>query len=102
MTGEQSLLGKVFKGKYYPRGSIENSSPGFAPIYAWRSTLNAKDLTAQGMRWLIGNDGKVRVWLENWLLENAGSNVIRNNIKDMIVATSRKEFVSWSLMPQNF
>lgn len=69
MNNEDSLLGTVFKGRYYPRISIEESLVGYAPSYAWRSILSARDLIYKGARWKIGNGEKVRVKLDRWAPE---------------------------------
>ncbi|CAI8584877.1 unnamed protein product [Vicia faba] len=67
MNSEDSLVGKVFKGRYYPRSSIEESSLGYAPSYDWRSILSARDLIHKGARWRIGNGEKVRVNSDRWV-----------------------------------
>ncbi|XP_058741794.1 uncharacterized mitochondrial protein AtMg00310-like [Vicia villosa] len=44
LNDANSLVRKVFKGRYYPRGTIEDCSTGFAPSYAWRSILSARSM----------------------------------------------------------
>lgn len=63
LTGEASLLSKVFKGRYYPRRSVSDASVGFSPSYAWRRILSAKYLVTKGVRWRIRNIARVRIWL---------------------------------------
>lgn len=63
------MLSNKLYYKYYPIGSIVDASFGFTPIYAWRSILSAKELTPKGARWRIENGKKVKIWMENWLLD---------------------------------
>lgn len=67
LTEESSLVGKIFKSRYYPNHSFLEASSGFQPSYAWRSILSARDLVKKGSRWTIGNGRKVRIWKDNWL-----------------------------------
>jgi hypothetical protein len=40
---ENSLMGKIFKGRYFPRGKLLYASTGYQPNYAWRCILSARD-----------------------------------------------------------
>ena len=44
LLGDHTLLGKVFKKRYFPRSSIEDNSVVFSPSYALRSILSANEL----------------------------------------------------------
>lgn len=59
--GGDSLLGRVFKSKYYPRTSIKEAEIGFVPIYTWRSILESRNIVEYGSGWRIGNGRNVRV-----------------------------------------
>ncbi|XP_058776202.1 uncharacterized protein LOC131650515 [Vicia villosa] len=72
MCDDQSLVSRVFKGRYYPRSSIEESSTGYAPSYAWRSILSARELIHKGSRWRIGDGERVRIWQDRWIPDVAG------------------------------
>lgn len=65
--GENSLLQKVFKQRYFPRSSIWDDKPGFAPSYIWRSIIGTKDLIFAGSKWSIGNGESVKIWGTNWV-----------------------------------
>lgn len=62
----------MFKGRYYPRSSIEESSIGYAPSFAWRSILSARDLIHKGAQWRIGNGEKVLVCKDKWISYHIG------------------------------
>ncbi|XP_058749041.1 uncharacterized protein LOC131622003 [Vicia villosa] len=72
LNDENSLLARVFKGKYYPRGILSEAKVGFSPSYAWRSLLSAKEMVESGTRWRIGDGSKVRIWHDNWIPTNPG------------------------------
>lgn len=48
-----SLLGRVLKGRYYPRSSILEATLGYNPSYVWRSILSARALVESDTRWRI-------------------------------------------------
>ncbi|KAL0748940.1 hypothetical protein Bca101_030942 [Brassica carinata] len=64
-----SLIARIRKSKYFPRGDFLSSNLGRRPLYAWRSILHVRDLLSQGLIKEIGNIEDTRVWLENWILE---------------------------------
>ncbi|CAI8616380.1 unnamed protein product [Vicia faba] len=72
LKGDDSLMDKVFKWRYYPRCSIYESHVGYAPNYAWQSILSARDLVKKGARWRIGNGKKVKILNDCWLPNNPG------------------------------
>lgn len=72
MKGEDSLVGRVFKSRYFPNCSLANSSVGFCPSYAWRSIRSARELVQRGTRWRIGNGDSVKVLSDNWLPNSLG------------------------------
>ncbi|XP_058763625.1 uncharacterized protein LOC131637081 [Vicia villosa] len=72
----ESLLGRVLKGRYFPRGSIDDNYVAYAPSYAWRSIISARELILQGSRWRIGNGKKVRILKDSWISSNSGFRII--------------------------
>jgi hypothetical protein len=79
VTGESSLLEKILKSRYYPRGEFLCAKVGFQPSYAWRSILSARDLVSKGGVWKIGNGRKVQIWKDTWMedlicIESRGPN----------------------------
>ncbi|XP_058767579.1 uncharacterized mitochondrial protein AtMg00310-like [Vicia villosa] len=75
LTKEDSLLGHIFKSRYYPRVSIEDSSTGFNLSYAWRSILSARDLVQKGSGWRIRTGEKVTVGKDRWIPNGVGCKV---------------------------
>jgi hypothetical protein len=69
LHAEDSLLYKVFKGKFFPTGSILEAKPNTRGSYAWNSICRAKSAIASGLRWRIGDGAKVKIWGDKWLLD---------------------------------
>ena len=62
-----SLIHKVYKARYFKNSSFMEAKLGRNPSYAWRSILAARDVLQKGMRWIIGNGKKVKIWDYKWL-----------------------------------
>lgn len=69
LHAEDSLLYKVFKGNFFPTGSILEAKPNSRGSYAWNSICRAKSAIASGLRWRIGDGAKVKIWGDQWLLD---------------------------------
>ncbi|XP_060969617.1 uncharacterized mitochondrial protein AtMg00310-like [Cannabis sativa] len=67
ITNEESLVAKLYKARYYPKGNFLNAELGPNPSFIWRSILEAKDLLQAGIRRSIC-DGKTTFILQDpWL-----------------------------------
>ncbi|XP_058768576.1 uncharacterized protein LOC131642328 [Vicia villosa] len=75
MECESSLVGRVFKGRYFPRSSVDKSCSGFSPSYAWRSILSAREIVHKGSRWRIGDGNQIKVYEDRWLPSSTGFKV---------------------------
>lgn len=60
VNGEHTLMGKVFKARYYPRGNFMEANTGYLPSYAW-SMLSARVVVAKGCRWRIWNGERIKI-----------------------------------------
>lgn len=76
LTDGNSLLGMVLKGRYYLRGNIYKAKVGFRPSFTWISILSSRDVVTKGSRLRIGKGESVRIWSDDWLLENLGFKVL--------------------------
>jgi hypothetical protein len=62
-----SLVARVFKEKYYPKGEFLQANLGMKPSYAWISIFNARGVLVDGLRWRVGNGEKIKSWGDKWL-----------------------------------
>ncbi|XP_057426337.1 uncharacterized protein LOC130719745 [Lotus japonicus] len=63
----ESLFAQIFKGVYFPHGSMLKAKKGWLPSYAWSSIWSTKWTFETGARWKIGNGQMVDVRHDNWL-----------------------------------
>ena len=62
-----SLVARIMKAKYFPKGEALDASLGSKPSYVWRSILSTKYLLKEGLIWRIGDGEKARIWGERWI-----------------------------------
>ena len=65
MNDHSSLFYRVFKAKYFPRGSIFEASAS-SGSYAWQSILKARNVISAGMRRRLGDGKSIKFYNENW------------------------------------
>jgi len=62
-----SLVSRIIKARYFPRGDFLHATPGHDPSYVWRSILSSQEVLRKGTSWRIGTGQKVSVCSEAWL-----------------------------------
>lgn len=62
-----SLCARVLKAKYYPNGSLIDTSFSGNASPGWRAIEYGLELLKQGIIWRIGNGCSVRIWRDPWL-----------------------------------
>ncbi|XP_062103848.1 uncharacterized protein LOC133814961 [Humulus lupulus] len=67
LVRETSLVGKVFKARYYPKGSFLTASLGTNPSFIWRSILESQGLVAKAVRHSIGCGASTSILDDPWL-----------------------------------
>ncbi|CAN1785001.1 Putative ribonuclease H protein At1g65750 [Linum perenne] len=69
INNPDSLVSRIYKAKYYPRGSYLTARKASNPSMVWQSLWHAKELVKRGIRWRIGNGENIRIWSDPWLNE---------------------------------
>ncbi|XP_057249396.1 uncharacterized protein LOC130590838 [Beta vulgaris subsp. vulgaris] len=94
MKGDNTLLGKVMKAKYYHQSTFLEASLGYSPSFAWKGIWGAKALVKEGMIWRVGNGEMINVWRDPWIADEDGrfisSPMVDNvrQVKDLMMAGS--------------
>ena len=65
--GQNSLVYRVLKAKYFPMSDFAHTSLSNNPSYTWCSIMAAQNLVREGLRWGVGNGASLRVWEDRWL-----------------------------------
>ncbi|KAL9372527.1 hypothetical protein Peur_034771 [Populus x canadensis] len=68
-----SLVSRIIKARYFPRGDFLHATPGHDPSYVRRSILSSQEVLRKGTRWRIGTGQKVSVCSEAWLKNDSNS-----------------------------
>jgi hypothetical protein len=62
-----SLVGRIFKEKYFRHVDFMKSNLGPNPSYAWRSIWNAIPLLKKGLIWRVGDGNSIKIWGDKWV-----------------------------------
>uniref|UniRef100_A0A803NTY2 Reverse transcriptase zinc-binding domain-containing protein n=1 Tax=Cannabis sativa TaxID=3483 RepID=A0A803NTY2_CANSA len=79
LTNEHSLVSKIYKARYYPKGSFLNANLGHNPSFIWRSIFEAQELVKSGARRSIGGGNEVSILLDPWLPDGQNPYVSSNH-----------------------
>jgi hypothetical protein len=66
-TDIDSLVSRIFKARYFPRGTYLTASLGHNPSFIWRSILQARFIVRGGSRWCIGEGAAIPILHKPWL-----------------------------------
>ena len=83
MKGENTLLGKVMKAKYYRHCSFLEAPLGYSPSYSWRGVWSAKALVREGMIWRVGDGRKINIWREPWIADHSGRFIQSEEVEEV-------------------
>uniref|UniRef100_A0A803NPV8 Reverse transcriptase domain-containing protein n=1 Tax=Cannabis sativa TaxID=3483 RepID=A0A803NPV8_CANSA len=67
ITNENSLVAKLYKARYYPKGNFLSAELGPNPSFIWRSILEAKELLQAGLRRSICDGKTTSILNDHWL-----------------------------------
>jgi len=65
-----SLCARLLKAKYYPRGSLIDTTFRSNASVTWQAVLHGLDLLKKGVIWRIGCGSQVRIWRDPWIPRN--------------------------------
>ncbi|CAL1411430.1 unnamed protein product [Linum trigynum] len=67
LSEPDSLLAKVYKGKYFPNGTFLSATARSRPSWGWQGVLYGRQLLERGLRWQIGNGRTASLLHSNWI-----------------------------------
>ena len=62
MENPTSLVGKVFKAKYFPNSFLLEAGIGNNTSYVWRSILRGRKLLMKGIRWRVVTGSNISIF----------------------------------------
>ncbi|CAA7059636.1 unnamed protein product [Microthlaspi erraticum] len=67
LRNPNSLLARIYRGRYHKSSTFLESVGGGNPSYGWRSIQAGKNLLRKGLRVRIDNRKETSVWDDHWL-----------------------------------
>ncbi|XP_019192477.1 PREDICTED: uncharacterized protein LOC109186787 [Ipomoea nil] len=87
LTKPETLVSKIYKARYYPKGTFFDASVGNNPSYCWRSIMAAQELVCGGVRRRIGNGKETLIWDHPWLQDDNNAKIITDKPPYLAQAT---------------
>ncbi|XP_060959199.1 uncharacterized mitochondrial protein AtMg00310-like [Cannabis sativa] len=91
LTCGDTLMGKIFKARYFSTGSFLSATLGSNPSYIWRSVLEAQDLVRAGVRKMVGDGSTTNILVDPWLadelnpfIESRHPALVGNSVKSLM------------------
>ncbi|CAN1261991.1 Putative ribonuclease H protein At1g65750 [Linum perenne] len=67
ISDPNALVSRVFKARYFPKGSFLSAEEGKNPSLVWKSIWSSQVVVEQGVRWKIGDGRNICVWTDPWI-----------------------------------
>ncbi|XP_074376896.1 putative mitochondrial protein AtMg00310 [Apium graveolens] len=79
LSNPDSMVSKLFKARFYPKGNFLTAATSNNPSYVWRSICEAKPLLISGVRWLVGSGESISIKNQPWLDDAANPYIISDS-----------------------
>ncbi|XP_075669940.1 putative mitochondrial protein AtMg00310 [Castanea sativa] len=96
IQGNDSLLYKCFKGRYFPRSSFLDAKESLGCSYVWRSLLAALPILRSGYCWRVGNGSSISVLGDKWI-PNHPTNKVLHPINELADEMAVSELIDSKL-----
>ena len=73
---DNSLFYKVFKARFFPRGTILEAKDSSLAFYAWKSILKGREVILKGAQWRVGDGQQIRIWGDSWLPSKSSAKIL--------------------------
>lgn len=80
MQNPQSLVTRVFKGRYFPHDHVLKATKGQGSSFIWQGIWTAKEELKNGFRWVLGNVNDIVATQDPWLRNKANFKVEQNQL----------------------
>ncbi|KAL0015483.1 hypothetical protein SO802_002552 [Lithocarpus litseifolius] len=83
IQGNDSLLYKCFKARYFPRSSFLDAKESPGCSFVWRSLMAALPILRSGYCWKVGNGSSISVLGDKWI-PNHPTNKVLHPIHELV------------------
>ncbi|XP_019166706.1 PREDICTED: uncharacterized protein LOC109162458 [Ipomoea nil] len=87
LTKPESLVSRIFKARYYPKGSFFDACIGNNPSFCWRSIMAAQEVICGGVMRRIGDGKATLIWDHPWLQDENNAKIITEKPPHLAQAT---------------
>ncbi|XP_062009805.1 uncharacterized mitochondrial protein AtMg00310-like [Rosa rugosa] len=67
LSNPSSLVGRLFKARYFPHSDFLSAPIARSPSACWRGIYTAQPTLKRGVRWQVGDGAMIRIWEDAWL-----------------------------------
>lgn len=67
LTNPESLVSRIFKGRYFPRTYVIKAGLGHSPSFVWQSLMAVKQVIVRGSRIQVGSGHNILIGSDPWL-----------------------------------
>ncbi|CAH9070991.1 unnamed protein product [Cuscuta europaea] len=78
-----TLVSRVLKARYYPKGGVLEAGLGSNPSLIWRSIVAAIPAVREGVLYRVGDGSSIRVWKDKWISKAMGGRPAREIVSDL-------------------
>ena len=86
LSNLKSLVGQIFKARYFPYTSIAEVDLGYIPSFVWRSLMAAKHIVVHGSKIQIGSGQNCTIGSAPWL-PDADNGFLSTSLPEQITTT---------------
>ena len=71
-----TLIGCIFKARYFPSSSFMEAPIPNHSSFTWRSIAEARKVISMGSRWCVGDGASISIWNDKWIPTNGAQKAI--------------------------
>lgn len=87
-----TLVARVYKARYFPHCHLMNACKNGGSSYIWAGIWEAKEVMAEGYRWILGDGQSIDICNDPWLRGKGNYRVENKVYSDDIIRSKVNEF----------
>ncbi|PRQ38773.1 putative ribonuclease H-like domain, reverse transcriptase zinc-binding domain-containing protein [Rosa chinensis] len=82
VNNPSSIIARIYRAKYFPRGSFWTAGSHPSPSFSWRSIFSTRELLKEGSYWQVGSGTSINIWSASWVSALPDGKPIRNRLAE--------------------